>query len=497
MDMGHTIATDSELLDASRRGEREAFGALVERYQNIVCAVTYSRTRNQALSEDVAQDTFIAAWRRLDQLRDPGRLRAWLCGIARNLASKARRRSDREAAPLEEPIATGENPFDAVCQAQAEQVVGDALSRVPAIYRDALVLYYREQRSARDVAAALGISEAAVLQRLARGRQHLADGVTALVEQSLRAQRKPRRALIAGVLAALPMTIPSRVEAATALHGGSAMLKLTLAVTALAAAGTTAYVVYPAGDPQSSARTTAAPVQTVAATPAAIPPRGGKIPFAPPAGEPAGASRGGKIDGQPCGDCDEKDGKKVVLDDPPEVSRETIARLGLEQGPTRGAAKAPVTIVAFTDMLCKFCGSAIGAVDQLLEEYPGKVRIVMKAMPVHAPADPLARGLYAAEAQGKYWELHDLMIANQDDLSKDASRDSMIALARQAGLDVGKFSRALEQPEQKARLDAEKAAAAELGVKGVPAFFVNGKPLIGMRSIAEFRAAIDSALAAR
>jgi len=74
--------SDAELLEASRRGEREAFGALIERYQGVVCAVSYSRTGDRALSEDVAQDTFLAAWRQLDQLREAGRLRARLCGIA-------------------------------------------------------------------------------------------------------------------------------------------------------------------------------------------------------------------------------------------------------------------------------------------------------------------------------------------------------------------------------------------------------------------------------
>src|SRR5678816_323009 len=111
--MGQTIAmTDGELLEASRRGERDAFGALVERYQRVVCAISYSRTRDQALSEDVAQETFLAAWRQLDQLREPSRLRSWLCGIARNLARKARRRTVRET-PIEAPVAiAGENPFD-------------------------------------------------------------------------------------------------------------------------------------------------------------------------------------------------------------------------------------------------------------------------------------------------------------------------------------------------------------------------------------------------
>ena len=71
-----------------------------ERYQGVVSAVSYSRTGDRALSEDIAQDTFIAAWRQLGQLREPSRLRSWLCGIARNLARKARRRTAREA-PLE------------------------------------------------------------------------------------------------------------------------------------------------------------------------------------------------------------------------------------------------------------------------------------------------------------------------------------------------------------------------------------------------------------
>ncbi|MCW5809148.1 MAG: sigma-70 family RNA polymerase sigma factor, partial [Deltaproteobacteria bacterium] len=235
--------TDAELLEASRRGEQAAFGTLVERYQDLVSAVSYSRTRDQALSEDVAQETFLVAWRQLDQLREPGRLRAWLCGIARNLARKARRRTVREA-PVEAPVAiAGENPFDDVCEAQAERVVGEALARVPERYRDVLVLYYREQRSARDVAQALGISEAATLQRLARGRQYLAAGVASLVERSLRSPRV-RRNVAASVLAALPAIGVSRVEASTTSStGGSMFAKIAIAAAVATAAGTTVYVV--------------------------------------------------------------------------------------------------------------------------------------------------------------------------------------------------------------------------------------------------------------
>ena len=71
--------TDAELVEASRRGERDAFGLLVTRYQDVVCAVSYSSTGDWSLSEDVAQDTFVAAWRQLGQLREIVRLRPWLC----------------------------------------------------------------------------------------------------------------------------------------------------------------------------------------------------------------------------------------------------------------------------------------------------------------------------------------------------------------------------------------------------------------------------------
>ncbi|MEO8554525.1 MAG: sigma-70 family RNA polymerase sigma factor, partial [Kofleriaceae bacterium] len=233
-DMGRS---DAELLDASRRGEREAFGALVERYQGVVCAVSYSRTGNRALSEDVAQDTFLAAWSQLDQLREAGRLRAWLCGIARNLARKARLRTEREA-PTDTLSTTcaGANPFEQMAEVETERLVRDALTRVPETYRDVLVLYYREHRSVRDVARLLDITEAAALQRLSRGRQALTDGVTELVERSLRGH--VQKSLVGGVLAAIAFA-PSRASASSNAKGTHKMIKLVLAGAAFVAVGTT------------------------------------------------------------------------------------------------------------------------------------------------------------------------------------------------------------------------------------------------------------------
>lgn len=82
-------ATDRELLHLSSVGNRDAFGVLVGRYQGVVCGVALSACSRADDSDDVAQDAFLAAWRQLDRLREPAKFKAWLCGIARQLALSA------------------------------------------------------------------------------------------------------------------------------------------------------------------------------------------------------------------------------------------------------------------------------------------------------------------------------------------------------------------------------------------------------------------------
>src|SRR5437899_10936267 len=89
-------ADDAELVAASLAGDRDAFSRIVERYQSLVCSLAYSATGSLSQSEDLAQETFVTAWKILPQLREPSKLRPWLCGIARNLIGKMRRREGRE-----------------------------------------------------------------------------------------------------------------------------------------------------------------------------------------------------------------------------------------------------------------------------------------------------------------------------------------------------------------------------------------------------------------
>ena len=479
--MGHSIAakltSDAELLEASRRGEHAAFGELVGRYQHVVSAVSYSRTRDHALGEDVAQETFLAAWRQLHQLREPGRLRSWLCGIARNLAGKAKKRTREVTIDGDIELTAQGDPFEAVCSAEAERVVGEALARVPETYRDVLVLYYQENLSVREVSEALGISEAAALQRLSRGRQHLANGVTSLVEKSLR--RRPRRDLVVAVVAALPMIGLSRADAATHArsHGGS-MFKLAALAALVAAGTTTAVIVHESGE--SSGNATAAVITQPTFPP---PTKGSAAKQAMPApAMPAQRAQHPALapghDTTPPPDVD------------PSIDAQTFKRLKLDQGPSRGPVKAPVTIVMFTDLKCPFCSKVYGTIDQLFDEYPGKLRLVIKQMPVHTSAELAAEAALAAEAQGKFWELDELMIANPDDLSKDA----ILALAGQGGLDVARLRKDLDQHNFAAALEADKATAAELEIRGTPSFVINGRKVIGALPIEEIRKTIESSL---
>jgi len=75
---------DAELVSESLAGNRDAFGQIVARYQSLVCSLAYSATGSLSQSKDVAQETFLTAWKQLTGLREPEKLRAWLCGIARN-----------------------------------------------------------------------------------------------------------------------------------------------------------------------------------------------------------------------------------------------------------------------------------------------------------------------------------------------------------------------------------------------------------------------------
>ena len=101
------MRSDTELVGAAAAGDAQAFGEIVTRYQSLVCAIAYSGTGDHALSEELAQDTFVAAWKGLRELREAAKLKAWLAGIVRNLVKGAHRSRARART---EPLAAAADP---------------------------------------------------------------------------------------------------------------------------------------------------------------------------------------------------------------------------------------------------------------------------------------------------------------------------------------------------------------------------------------------------
>jgi RNA polymerase sigma factor (sigma-70 family) len=216
-----TASNDAELVSSTLAGNRDAFGQIVSRYQSLICSLAFSATGSLSQSEDLAQETFVTAWKQLAGLREPEKLRAWLCGIVRNLINNSLRRQGREpshqAASLEE-ISGSHSPEPQ----PAEQAISNeelallwrSLERIPETYREPLVLFYREHQSVEAVAEKLELTEDAVKQRLSRGRKLLHEQVLAFVEGAL-ARTNPGQAFTLGVLAALPISVATSAKAAT------------------------------------------------------------------------------------------------------------------------------------------------------------------------------------------------------------------------------------------------------------------------------------------
>jgi protein-disulfide isomerase len=152
-----------------------------------------------------------------------------------------------------------------------------------------------------------------------------------------------------------------------------------------------------------------------------------------------------------------------------------------------------VTLVMFSDFQCGFCYRVNPTVTQLLEKYPGKVRVAFKHFPIEGhDAAPLAhKAAMAAQEQGKFWEMHDRIFANQ----RAMTRDDLIGHAKALGLDVPRFTAALDAPAAAALLERNKREGEALGVDGTPTFFVNGTPVVGAQPLQAFSAAVDKALA--
>ncbi|NQV34818.1 MAG: sigma-70 family RNA polymerase sigma factor, partial [Phycisphaeraceae bacterium] len=234
-------ANDIELLKRCLTGSTRSFEVLVQRYQSLVCALTYGATGSVDKSEELAQETFLLAWKNLRQLRDLGKFKAWLCQIARRVIQSWLRTRKREtvgkAALLEKASLekTAISPTEVAIQQEQQAVVDQAIEIIPEQYRVPLILFYRENKSTREVATIIGLNENTTRQRISRARALLKDQVAAMVETSL-AQSKPGKAFTTGVLVSVAGLSIKGAATATAAHAvATGMSALTVKITGIAA----------------------------------------------------------------------------------------------------------------------------------------------------------------------------------------------------------------------------------------------------------------------
>jgi len=242
--------TDAELVAESLAGNRESFGEIVSRYQTLVCSLAYSATGDLARSEDLAQDTFLAAWGHLGDLREPEKLRAWVCGIARHRIQDAIRSSRREPTHKAESLdvmaaapAPEDQPAERAVSNEEASIVWSALEQIPESFREPLILFHRKNQSVAQVAILLDLSEDVVKQRLVRGRKLLKAEVEEIVQGALK-RTTPGVGFTSSVVMALPVGGAATAKVATGaavakgfLGGGFAGFLASIVNSPLTAAG--------------------------------------------------------------------------------------------------------------------------------------------------------------------------------------------------------------------------------------------------------------------
>jgi protein-disulfide isomerase len=183
------------------------------------------------------------------------------------------------------------------------------------------------------------------------------------------------------------------------------------------------------------------------------------------------------------------DGELVILLSPPKVE------VSVDPTRLRGDAKAPISIVEFSDFSCPFCRKAESTVVELLAKYPGKVNLGYRDFPLnqlHPDAQLAAEASHCAAEQGKFWEYHDLLFANPG----KQDRNGLLEGARTLKLNGQQFDACLSSGRSKPQIDQDFKMGSSAGVIATPAFFINGVFVSGAQPAATFEKTINGELSA-
>jgi protein-disulfide isomerase len=231
-----------------------------------------------------------------------------------------------------------------------------------------------------------------------------------------------------------------------------------------------------AADP-AAAVATALPEGAPAPAPTPEPTREAAAPSAAPSPSPAAPSAPSFLDSQ----SDEGAGKGV-----------DVSKIGFspkDKSPFMGTPQPLVIVNVFSDFQCPVCKRSADPIKQLAADFPGKVKVYFRnnALAMHGRAKPAALAAKAAGNQGKFWQFHDKMFANQQALDDGTLRQH----AQELGLDMARWEKDIADPALAARLDQESKWSESMGATGTPAFFVNGSRQVGWGSYLALKSTVQ------
>lgn len=170
-----------------------------------------------------------------------------------------------------------------------------------------------------------------------------------------------------------------------------------------------------------------------------------------------------------------------------------VVHVDYDTARVKGNTDAPITIVEFADFQCPFCGKVQPVLKSVLEKYKGKVKLAYRDFPlsqIHEHAETAAEASRCALAQGKYWEMHDAMFADQSKLDEAA----LVKTAAGLGMNQNSFKSCLASGKYKEQIQQDFEAGSQAGVNATPSFFINGEFLSGLQSEADFAKVLDQQL---
>jgi len=175
----------------------------------------------------------------------------------------------------------------------------------------------------------------------------------------------------------------------------------------------------------------------------------------------------------------------------PSVDYNKIYEIPVGNSPVKGNKDASVTIVEFSDFQCPYCARLQPTLRNVLNAYPKDVRLVFKhyPLPFHPQARNAAKASMAAGEQGKFWEMHDMIFENFNQLTEEKFSE----FAQKLGLDVKKFQADYNSNKYEQLIHEDMNKARDVNVTGTPTIFINGKRMM-QRSFNDFKDAIDNIL---